>query len=107
LKLAVYSILESWLADPSKFNLLNQCTSQESTKSTVINFTCNHYRTTHLSSYYNQNSYIEIHAERIANEAAILYEKMVEDFTNETMTNIAINLQHNISQREKNNLVPG
>ena len=39
------------------------------------------------SSYYNQNSYAETLTEVIVNEAASLYEKMVNDFANQTMTN--------------------
>jgi hypothetical protein len=106
LKLAIYSILESWKADPVKFNLLNRGMSQESIKSIAINFTGNNYLATNFS-YYNQNSDTERLAEIIVNEVAILYEKMVEDFTNETMTNIAMISPHNTSHREKSNLKIG
>jgi hypothetical protein len=106
LKLAIYSILESWQADPARFNLLNRGMSQESTKSIALNFTGNNYLATNFS-YSNQNSDTERLAEIIVNEAVILYEKMVEDFTNETMTNMAMISPHNISHREKSNLEIG
>jgi hypothetical protein len=41
------------------------------------------------SSYYNQNSYAETLTDLIVNETASLYEKMVNDFANQTMTNAA------------------
>jgi predicted transcriptional regulator len=106
LKLAIYSISESWQADPARFNLLNRGMSQESTKSIALNFTGNNYLATNFS-YSNQNSDTERLAEIIVNEAVILYEKMVEDFTNETMTNMAMISPHNISHREKSNLEIG
>jgi hypothetical protein len=88
LKLAVYALVESWHADPTKFNFLIHGMSPASTisKSAVMNYAdSNNYHTTHFSSFYNQSSYTENLIEIIANGAAKLYKKMVKDFTNETM----------------------
>jgi hypothetical protein len=44
-----------------------------------------------LPSYYsNQNSYAETLAEVLMNEAHNLYDKMVKDFTNQTMSDLAM-----------------
>ena len=45
----------------------------------------NYYATPY--SYYNQNSYAETLTEITVNKATSLYEKMVKDFANQTMTN--------------------
>ena len=47
------------------------------------------YHTNPISAYYNKNSYAETLTELIMNESASLYEKMVNDFANQTMTNAA------------------
>jgi transposase len=95
LKFAVLSIIESWRADPTKFNFLIQGMSPLliMQKSTIIDYagsSSNSY--INPFSYYsnqNQNGYDETLAEVLVNEAAIIYEKMVKDFTNKTMTNAA------------------
>jgi hypothetical protein len=57
-------------------------------KLTTMNYAgSNYYYATHFLSFYNQNSYAGNLIEIIANRAASLYEKMVKDFTNETMKN--------------------
>jgi hypothetical protein len=71
LKLALYALLESWRADPTKFNSLINGTSTAST------------------SIYSQNSYTENLTEIIVNGAAGLYEKNVKEFTNYALTNAA------------------
>ena len=91
LKLALHAIIESWHADPTKFNFLIHGMPLASTisKSTLIDYAgSGNYHTTPFSSYYNQNSYGEILTEMIVNGAASLYGKMAEEFTNVTMTNI-------------------
>jgi hypothetical protein len=92
LKLALLSLIESLRADPIKFNFLIHGMPPPLTisKSTIID---------HAGSsskdyvkpfyYYNQNSYAETLTELIVNEAASLYEKIVNDFANQTMTNAA------------------
>jgi hypothetical protein len=92
LKLTLLSLIESLRADPAKLNYLIHGMSPLLTisKSTMINYRGN--RNNHaipFSSYYNQNGYPENFIEIIVNEAAILYEKMVKEFTNKTMTNAA------------------
>jgi len=51
--------------------------------------------------YSNQNSYTETLTEVITNGAASLYEKMVKDFTNETMTNAAAESSTNLLPCQK------
>jgi hypothetical protein len=88
LKLAVYALIESWRDDPTKFNSLIQSMSPATTisKLTMINYAdSSSHHAIHFSSYYNQNSYTENLIEIIVNGAAIIYKKMVRDFTNETM----------------------
>ena len=92
LKLAFYSLMVSWRANPTKFNFLIHGMSPPITisKLTMINYAGN--RNNHaipFSSHYNQKSYTENLIEIIVNGAASLYEKMVEDFANETMANAA------------------
>lgn len=83
-------MIESWRAEPTKFNSLIHGMSPTSaiSKSTIINYGgSSNYHTIPFSSYHNQNSYTENLMEIIVDGAARLYEKMVKDFTNETMTN--------------------
>jgi predicted transcriptional regulator len=99
LKLAFYSLMESWRANPAKFNFLVHGMSPPITisKSTIKNHEgSNNYYATPYSSYYNQNSYADNLIEIIVNEAASLYEKTVEDFANETMANAAANTDSNL-----------
>jgi hypothetical protein len=71
LRLALYTLIESWRADPTKFNSLIHGMSTAST------------------SIYSQNSYTENLTEIIVNGAAGLYEKMAKEFTNYALTNAA------------------
>jgi hypothetical protein len=99
LKLAFYSLMESWRANPTKFNFLIHGLSPPITisKLTMINYAGNrNNHTIPFSSHNNQNSYTENLIEIIVNEAASLYEKMVEDFSNETMTNAAARTDSNL-----------
>jgi hypothetical protein len=61
-------------------------------KSTIIDHadSSGNYHIKSSSSYYNQNNYAENLIEVIANETTSLYEKMVKDFTNQTITNAAV-----------------
>ena len=86
--------MESWGANPTKFNFLIHGMSPPITisKLTMINYAGN--RNDHdipFSSHYNQKSYTENLIEIIVNGAASLYEKMVEDFANDTISNTAAN----------------
>jgi hypothetical protein len=101
LKLAVYAVIELWNADPTKFNSLiqSQSMSQATTisKLTMVDYAdSNSHHTTHFSSYYNQNSYTENLIEIIVNGTSRLYDKMVKDFTNETIANAAANTNSNL-----------
>ena len=92
LKFALLSLIESLRADSTKFNFLIHGTPPLSiSKSTIIDYASSDgsYHTNSISAYYNQNSYTETLTELIANETASLYEKMVNDFANQTMTNAA------------------
>ena len=92
LKLALLSLIESLRADPIKFNfLIHGVPPLSISKSTIIDYagSDSSYHTNPISSYYNQNSYAETLTELIVNESASLYEKMVKDFANQTMTNAA------------------
>ena len=93
LKFALLSLIESLRADPIKFNFLIHGMPSPLTmsKSTIIDHagSSSNYYVKSSSSYYNQNRYAETLTEVIVNEAASLYEKMVKDFTNQTMTNAA------------------
>ena len=93
LKFAVLSLIESLRADPTKFNFLIHGMPSPLTmsKSTIIDHAGNNsnYYVKSSSSYYDQNRYAETLTEVIVNEAASLYEKMVNDFANQTMTNAA------------------
>jgi len=89
LKFAILSLTESLRTNPTKFNFLIHGMPLPLTisKSTIID------RAGSSSKYYvkpfyysNQNSYAETLTDLIVNEAASLYEKMVKDFANQTMT---------------------
>ena len=91
LKLALNALIELWRADPTKFDsLIHGKPSSMISKSTMINYSgsINCYTSPFLS-HYNQSNYTENLMEIIVKGAAILYEKMVKEFTNETMTNAA------------------
>jgi hypothetical protein len=90
LKFALLSIIESLRVNPTKFDFVINGTSSLLTMSKSITIdqlgsNC-HVKSFHHS---NQNSYAETLIELIMNEAAILFEKMVKDFTNQTMTHAA------------------
>ena len=93
LKFAVLSLIESLRADPTKFNFLIHGMPSPLTmsKSTIIDHAGSRskYNVKPFPYYSNQNSYAETLTDLIVNEAANLYEKMVNDFANQTMTNAA------------------
>jgi hypothetical protein len=92
LKFAILSLSESLRSDPIKFNFLihGMPPPLKMSKSTRIDQgSSSNYHTNPFSYYYNQNSYAETLTDLIVNEAAGLYEKMVNDFANQTMTNAA------------------
>ena len=93
LKFALLSLTESLRTDPTKFNFLIHGMAPPLTisKSTIIDQAGNSskYYVKSSSSYYDQNRYAETLTKIILNEAARLYEKMVDDFVNQTMTNAA------------------
>jgi hypothetical protein len=70
----------------------------EMSKSTMIDYagSSSGYHTNALSYSHNQGGYYETLAEVLVNEAAILYKKMVKDFTNQTITNVAADSSTNI-----------
>ena len=91
LKFAVLSLIESLRADPIKFNFIIHGMPSPLTmsKSKIIDHeesSCEYHVKT-FSYYSNQNSYAETLTDLIANEATNLYEKMVNDFANQTMIN--------------------
>jgi hypothetical protein len=93
LKFAFLSLIESLRTDSIKFNFLIHGTSSSLTlsKSKIIDHeesSCKYHVKT-FSYYPNQNSYAENLTEVLVNEAASLYEKMIKDFANQTMTNAA------------------
>jgi DNA-binding CsgD family transcriptional regulator len=99
LKFAILSLTESLRADPIKFNFLFHGMPQPLTmsKSTLIDYAgSSNHQTDPFSYYSNQNSYTETLTEVIVNEAAILYEKMVKEFTDETMNNAATGNSSNV-----------
>ena len=93
LKIALYSLIESWRADPIKFDSLthHMSSTMGMSKSTMIDYagSSSRYHTNPFSYSPNQGGYYEILAEVLMNEAAILYEKMVKDFTNQAITDVA------------------
>jgi hypothetical protein len=92
LKIALLSLMESMRIDPGKFDILihRMPSTVVMSKSTIIDYTGSNsgYHTNLFSPCSNQNGYDET-LTVLLNEAAILYEKMVEDFTNQTITNAA------------------
>jgi hypothetical protein len=84
--------MESMRIDPSKFDVLIHCipSTVVMSKSTIIDYTGSNsgYHTNPFLYCSNQNGYDET-LEVLVNEAVNLYEKMVEDFTNQTITNAA------------------
>jgi hypothetical protein len=93
LKFALLSLIESLRADPIKFNFLihDMPSLLGMSKSTILDHagSSSNYHIKSSSYYSNQNSYAETLTEVIVNEATSLYEKMVNDFANQTMTNAA------------------
>jgi hypothetical protein len=65
-------------------------------KSTMMNYPDSGCYDATFSSYYNQNSYTENLIQIIVNGASSLYDKMVKDFTNETIANAAANTNSNL-----------
>jgi|SoiMethySBSTD1v2_1073268.scaffolds.fasta_scaffold02301_16 hypothetical protein len=100
LKVALYSLIESWRADPIKFNSLTYHMSwtMEMSKSTMIDYagSSSGYHTTPFSYSHNQVGYYEALAEVLVNETAILYNKMVKDFINQSITNVAADSSTNV-----------
>jgi transcriptional regulator len=101
LKLALRALIESWLAKPTKFNFIIHGMSSTvlMSKSTIIDYaggSSSNYQTNPFSYYSNQNGYDETLAEVLVDEAAILYEKMAKDFTNEALTDVAANSSANV-----------
>ena len=90
LKFALLSLIESLRADPIKFNFLVHGLPSTLTmsNSSIRDYPggSSNYCVKSSSSYYNQNSYAETLKEVIMKEAANLYEKMLKEFTNESMT---------------------
>ena len=93
LKFAVLSLIESLRADPIKFNFITHGMPSPLTmsKSTIIDHagSNSNYYVKSSSSYYDHNRYAETLTEVIVKEAASLYEKMLNDFAHQTMTNAA------------------
>jgi hypothetical protein len=87
LKFAILSLTESLRTDPIKFNFLihGMPTPLMMSKSTIEG----HQGIKPFSYYSNQNSYAETLTDLIVIESASLYEKMVNDFANQTMNNAA------------------
>jgi transcriptional regulator len=98
IKLALYSLLESWRADPTKFNSLIHFESSTSmiSNSTMMNYSESSCYDATFSSCYNQNSYTDNLIEIIVNGASSLYDKLVKDFTNETIANAVANTNSNL-----------
>jgi hypothetical protein len=100
LKIALYSLIKSWRADPIKFNFLthHMSSTMEMSKSTMIDYagSSSGYHTNPFSYSHNQGGYYETLAEVLVNEAAILYKKMVKDFTNQAITNVAADSSTNV-----------
>jgi hypothetical protein len=98
LRLALYSLIELWRIDPTKFSSLihGMPPASSVSKSIIMNQAGSiNYHTSPFPSYYTQNSYIENLTEIIANEADSIYEKMIKDFTNETMANVTASTDSN------------
>ena len=87
LKFALLALIESLRTDPIRFDFLIHGIPPPLTmsKSTIEG-----YQGIKSFSYYtNQNSYAETLTDLTVNEAASLYEKMVKEFTNQTVTKAA------------------
>jgi hypothetical protein len=101
LKIAVLALIEAFRADPIKFNFLihDMPSTMVMSKSTIIEHagSSSGYHTNPFSYSPNQGGYDETLAEALVNEAAIIYEKMVKDFTNQTITNAAAGGSSNLS----------
>jgi hypothetical protein len=65
-------------------------------KSTMMNYFDSGYTHPAFSSYYNQNSYTENLIEIIVNGASSLCDKLVKDFTNETLANAVASTNSNL-----------
>ena len=89
LKFAILSVIESLRADPIKFDFLihGMPSTLTISKSTIKDHPGSKVKP--FSYYSNPNSYAETLKEAIMKEAANLYEKMLEEFTNETIANTA------------------
>ena len=100
LKIALYSLIESLRSDPIKFNSLTHQMSSTMgiSKSTMIDYagSSSSYHTNPFSYSPKQGSYDETLAEVLVSEAAILYEKMVKDFTNQAITDVAADSSTNV-----------
>lgn len=97
LKIAVLSIIEQLHADPMKFDSLIRGTSSSLTmsKSNKIGQSGSNYQDIPFYCS-NQNSYAETPVEVLVNEVANLYEKMVKELTNETMTKVVMDSSANL-----------
>lgn len=97
LKIAVLSIIEQLHADPMKFDSLIRGTSSSLTmsKSNKIGQSGSNYQDIPFYCS-NQNSYAETLVEVLVNEVANLYEKMVKELTNETMTKVVMDSSANL-----------
>jgi DNA-binding CsgD family transcriptional regulator len=99
LKFALLSLIESLRTDPIRFDFLIHGIPPPLTmsKSTVMGHPArsSEYNIKTLL-YSKQNSYTETLTEVIVNGVASLYEKMVKDFTNVTMTNASADNSSNV-----------
>jgi len=100
LRIALLSLIESLRANPIKFNFLihGMSSTVVMSKSTVIDYAGSNssYHTNHILDCSNQNGYDETLTEEITKEATILYEKMVKEFTNQTITDVAADSSTNV-----------
>ena len=100
LKIALYSLTESCRADPIKFNFLTHHMSSTMwmSKSTIMGYagSSSGYHTNPPSYSPYQDGYNETLAEVLVSEVAILYEKMVKDFTNQTIAYVAADSSTNV-----------
>jgi hypothetical protein len=100
LKIALYSLVESWRADPIKFNFLthHMSSTMEMSKSTMMDYagSTSGYHTNPFSYSHYRGGYYETLSDVLVNEATILYKKMVKDFTNQAMTNVAADSNTNV-----------
>jgi hypothetical protein len=100
LKLALLSLIESWRVDPTKYDSLihGMSSTVAMSKSTITDYTvrASSYHFKSFSYPYDQKGYAETLKEAIVNESANLYEKMIKEFTNETMTNAVAGTNSNL-----------